>query len=329
MKNFKNLLSYLLLSLTLFLAGCGGGGDAEPVLERKNAAHLSAGERAEFVDTLLRMKQIPSQFAPAVSAYDYFVNLHVDAFKDHQSGAHMAPGFLPWHREFLYRFELEMRRASGNQRITLPYWDWTEPGSVEAIFSDDFLGGDGDANQQYFVMSGPFRKGNWAMAAKYDDTDDEFDGKVDDNTPLFRTGLQRKFNQNRNIPLPVQAEVDSLLNVSRPYDVAPYNEFADINSSMRNYLEGFRVQAGTAAMHNAVHVWVGGQMQTGSSPNDPAFFLHHTNIDRLWSQWQERYGSSAYPNDAHYNSQNQLFKFGALTVADTFSLKYHSGVVYR
>ena len=55
MKNFKNLLSYLLLSLTLFLAGCGGGGDAEPVLERKNAAHLSAGERAEFVDTLLRM----------------------------------------------------------------------------------------------------------------------------------------------------------------------------------------------------------------------------------------------------------------------------------
>jgi len=34
-----------------------------------------------------------------------------------------------------------------------------------------------------------------------------------------------------------------------------------------------------------VHVWVGGSMGPMSSPNDPVFFLHHCNVDRLWAQW--------------------------------------------
>lgn len=325
MKKTQTLFTSLCICLSLFLVSCGGG-DSEPLPERKNAALLSPAERAEFVNTLLGMKKVASQFDPALSAYDYFVDLHVQAFEGH-SGAHMAPGFLPWHREYLHRFELEMRRVSGNPRITLPYWDWTEPTSVQAIFSEDFLGGDGDASQQYFVVSGPFRKGNWTMAANYDDTDDEFDNVIDDSTPLLNTGLQRRFDQNGDVNLPVAAHVDSLLNVWRPYDAAPYSHKSDINRSMRNYMEGFWPQG--SSMHNAVHVWVGGQMQTASSPNDPAFFLHHTNIDRLWSQWQERYGSDQYPNDTHHNAQEQLFKFGAVTVGQTFSLTQHSGVTYR
>ena len=327
MKKPQTLLTCLLFSLTLFLASCGGGDDTDPLPERKNAALLSASERAEFVDTLLRMKQTPSQFEPVYSAYDYFVNLHVDAFTDHHSGAHMAPGFLPWHREFLYRFEQEMRRVSGNPRITLPYWDWTDPSSVQAIFTDDFLGGDGDVSQQYFVLSGPFRKGNWSMAAKYDATDDEFDDMVDPTTPLSREGLQRRFNQNGNVPLPLKSHVDDLLNVWRPYDDAPYGKITNIDRSMRNYLEGKWPQG--SSMHNGVHVWVGGQMQTGSSPNDPVFFLHHANVDRLWSMWQARYGSDNYTDGPVHNPQEKLFRFGATTVAETFNLTRHSGVTYR
>ena len=40
-------------------------------------------------------------------------------------------------------------------------------------------------------------------------------------------------------------------------------------------------------VHNSGHVWVGGSM--GSIPNapcDPAFWMHHAEIDRLWSVWQ-------------------------------------------
>jgi tyrosinase len=25
------------------------------------------------------------------------------------------------------------------------------------------------------------------------------------------------------------------------------------------------------------------------APNDPVFFLHHCNIDRIWDSWQRRY----------------------------------------
>ena len=37
--------------------------------------------------------------------------------------------------------------------------------------------------------------------------------------------------------------------------------------------------------HNNVHNWIGGNMATFESPLDPAFWLHHCNIDRLWAEW--------------------------------------------
>jgi tyrosinase len=39
--------------------------------------------------------------------------------------------------------------------------------------------------------------------------------------------------------------------------------------------------------HNRGHGWVGGTMSGGTSPLDPVFYLHHTNVDRLWQQWEE------------------------------------------
>lgn len=37
--------------------------------------------------------------------------------------------------------------------------------------------------------------------------------------------------------------------------------------------------------HNRVHSLIGGDMVTLQSPRDPIFWLHHANIDRLWSAW--------------------------------------------
>lgn len=317
----------------LLIAACGGD-DAdipEPPLVRKSATSLTSQERQEFVETLHKMKQMPSQYNPSLNAYDYFVDLHVQAFEDH-SGAHMAPGFLPWHREFLHRFEQELRRASGNPGMTVPYWDWTEAGSVEQIFTDDFLGGDGEPGENFFVKTGPFRKGQWTMAANYDDTDDEWDDEIDPDMQLDPSGLQRKFDWEAELgPLPTAAEVEDLLSTPRLYDTAPYDTTSDPALSMRNYLEGFRGKGQHSAMHNVVHLWVGGQMQTASSPNDPVFFLHHTNIDRLWHQWQQKYGDSTYPTMTQtvHGSQEALFQFGGIMADQTFDLTAHSNVVYE
>lgn len=39
--------------------------------------------------------------------------------------------------------------------------------------------------------------------------------------------------------------------------------------------------------HGSTHVWVGGNMVTRRSPEDPSFFLLHCNIDRIWAEWME------------------------------------------
>jgi tyrosinase len=43
-------------------------------------------------------------------------------------------------------------------------------------------------------------------------------------------------------------------------------------------------------LHNRVHVWVGGDMGPGTSPNDPVFYLNHCNTDRIWEAWVQQHG---------------------------------------
>lgn len=38
--------------------------------------------------------------------------------------------------------------------------------------------------------------------------------------------------------------------------------------------------------HNKGHRDIGGPMATAYSPADPMFFMHHCQVDRLWSEWQ-------------------------------------------
>ncbi len=45
-------------------------------------------------------------------------------------------------------------------------------------------------------------------------------------------------------------------------------------------------------LHNLVHRYVGGDMALAASPNDPVFWLHHCNLDRLWSLWEQTTGTA-------------------------------------
>jgi tyrosinase len=47
--------------------------------------------------------------------------------------------------------------------------------------------------------------------------------------------------------------------------------------------------------HNPVHNIIGSTMATMQSPTDPIFWLHHANIDRLWSAWQQAGGGRTTP----------------------------------
>ena len=40
-----------------------------------------------------------------------------------------------------------------------------------------------------------------------------------------------------------------------------------------------------------------GRMSLNTSPNDPLFFLHHCNVDRIWAEWQQGKSNCGYPDD--------------------------------
>jgi tyrosinase len=84
--------------------------------------------------------------------------------------------------------------------------------------------------------------------------------------------------------------------------------FASPKTLSHGTLTGFGVLEGQP--HNNVHNCVGGMslqknnggfMQANLSPVDPIFFLHHSNIDRLWDVWTRKQIAKRYsqlPNGA-------------------------------
>lgn len=67
----------------------------------------------------------------------------------------------------------------------------------------------------------------------------------------------------------------------------------------RRYYSG----SGEWSGHNLIHGFVGGDMgRLDRSPNDPIFWMHHANIDRVWTLWREKHGGAVYP--AAWNAES-------------------------
>jgi hypothetical protein len=69
--------------------------------------------------------------------------------------------------------------------------------------------------------------------------------------------------------------------------------------------------------HDMVHNFVGGDMGTGASPNDPIFFAHHAFVDLLYYRWQVAHPQAA---NSFPGSTSQRLTGLSLTVRDTFDI---------
>ncbi|AXI79421.1 tyrosinase family protein [Peterkaempfera bronchialis] len=239
---------------------------------RRNQAMLLPAEKQQFIQAVLELKRR--------GLYDQYTSVHAQAPENY----HQMPRFLPWHRIFIARLEAGLRQVAG-AAITLPYWDWTVDRDPSAsIWSDIFMGGNGRTGDG-MVTSGPF-----AGADRW---------RCIDPDPSVPPYLRRQFGLNPNArALPTAADVDECLRHT-PYDSPPWN--GDSDPSFRNSLEGQIAPF----IHNIVHRWVGGSMDRPSAPNDPLFFLHHCNIDRIWAQWQQQHSTQGYrPNGDGPPGQN-------------------------
>jgi tyrosinase len=332
-----------LLALTA-LTGC------EAPRHRKNVKDLTAEEKRDFVEAVLKLKQTPSPFDRQLSWYDQFVVFHKQVTRasitEHSQGHH-NPAFLPWHRKMLMLYEDALREVSG-KNITVPYWDWTDPASTDAVFAEDFMGPSGDEAQGYAVVKGPFRKGVWTINIQPEDpTNLERAGK--DTTWLVRAQGVNSGNLNEElceyenqceerypVRLPTTEDVERCLAVPT-FDKAPWNLYVSPTESFRNCLEGFSGDENDKSqhMHNIGHDWVAGMVLLNpqslkepaprdikilygtmepleTSPNDPAFFLHHANVDRLWAQWEARHPDAYEPTgegQAGWNPKDTMYPF--------------------
>jgi hypothetical protein len=259
---------------------------------RKNQANLTGDERKAFVDAVLALKNsVPSQMGLS-NRYDDYVMVHMNAMMATVGWAHQMPAFLPWHREYLRHFELDLQKV--NPTVTIPYWDWSvnqNPSMPDSPFTDDFMGGNGDPADNRKVTTGmfAFSKGKWKLNV--------ISGHPGDTVNYLR----REFGavQNEGIPvaptLPSPTQVEVALNETF-YEISRHPETQPVG--FRNRIEGW-LSTGHGPddrppqLHNRVHVWVGGTMLPMTSPNDPIFWLNHCNVDRLWAVWQGRHPTSA------------------------------------
>jgi hypothetical protein len=284
---------------------------------RRSVAELTLLEKSQLVQAFLDLKdpvKSPSKVPAAAAAvtagggtpnrYDDYVWMHNTV----GFGAHRGPAFGPWHREFLYQIEFDLQQVSGDPELTLPYWDWTTartPADAGWPFTNDFMGGFGNAGPgptTGYVTTGPFgNPATWRMNIRRgNDTD-----------------VQLK--RSRGIPtpgdLPVRDDVLFSFGTGVPagdtwpqvYDLAPWNETPGVVPTDNQILSSFR-KVLERILHDGVHGWVGDAWEfVGQTPrdgghmsfpsvsvNDPVFWLHHCNVDRLWAVWQRKVAGSSY-----------------------------------
>jgi tyrosinase len=283
----------------------------EDIVIRKSVNSLTDHEKKDFIEAILALKAKPGDFAD--TKYDEFVLWHArtmaspagtDAFDYMRNLAHAGPIFLPWHREFLWRFEQALRHEVPG--VFIPYWNWEEEAEHYGgrasedyfknsnVWRDDFMGGDGDPNDNDIVKTGPFK--NWATV------------EVDQHTavPIGNSFLTRTLGRDPYIALQAP-ELLSLPNQTDVYNALKYDfydtPYWDRNSrGFRNALEGW-IQPN---LHNRVHVWVGGSMGLNTSPNDPIFFLNHCNVDRIWAIWQTLQVTEQYPLEINDRNNKRI-----------------------
>lgn len=206
--------------------------------------------------------------------------------------AHGGPVFLPWHRMFLIRLEEQLQRVT-EQDAALPYWRWAAHGDQPAaqqhagdLWSEACLG-----ESRGEVTSGLLGQ----LRVRIEE-------RPDGLWSIPERRLQRDAGNETAPMLPTTADVRWAINDPK-YDGSGWDTESN---SFRNKVEGWLSRPPTPddpgqpgpQLHNRVHMWVGGDMWPGTSPNDPVFYLNHCNEDRIWEAWMVDHGRDYRPDEA-------------------------------
>jgi hypothetical protein len=298
--------SLLFLLVPALMAGCGGGspsgksatpeavatsdtgatppatpsGDTTPAPEslvwtRPNAGKLDPNG-PEFAALRKGVQTMQSRPATDPTSWLYQANMHgtydTPALQAWNSCQHGTYFFLSWHRMYLYYFERILRAASGDPKLALPFWDYTDP--AQRAIPEPFRTPAGAENSLF-------------VAERADGINDG--AELPESATTFDQAMQfTNFISPTGSPLSFGGQL-----VSAPV------HFGGIFGQLESQ------------PHNVIHVLVGGDDGWMSDPNlaarDPIFWFHHANIDRLWSHWIALGEGRADPSDTGWQTQTFTF----------------------
>jgi polyphenol oxidase len=227
-------------------------GGEQTINIRKNAAHLTAGEVDRLKAAYGALRKLAKDDPKDPRGWLQQANVHCwycGGGSNLMAGEeiHGSWWFFPWHRCYLYFHERILGKLIGDPTLRLAYWDWADPNNRS--------------------LPDPFLNPN------------------DVSNPLF--------DANRGTG-PADKLPDSLVGPTIMDNVmgqVNYQRFMGTDADLANS-QGGRLEFGP---HGAVHVWVGspGDLSVANpdmgvlstAAQDPIFFAHHSNIDRLWDVW--------------------------------------------
>ncbi|XP_031091344.1 polyphenol oxidase II, chloroplastic-like [Ipomoea triloba] len=248
-------------------------------LKIRPAAHkLDAAYIAKFERAIQLMKELPEsdprnfyQQAKVHCAYCNGGYVQPDS-PNKEIQVHNSWLFFPFHRWYMYFFERIMGKLLGDPTFALPFWNWDSPAGmympsyVNNIFSPLY---DQNRNQSFLTRL----------------------------MDLAFFGL--------DIPLPDALRIE--INLFLMYKTMVSNGGAAILFHGQPYRAGddpglFLLGAGSVENipHGTVHRWTGDLARTPngedmgnfySAARDPLFYCHHSNVDRMWTIWQQLGGA--------------------------------------
>jgi tyrosinase len=254
---------------------------------RKEWSKLTSTEKKAYTAAVKCLATKPSIVKAVTAArhrYDDFTGVH----NSQTPNIHFVGHFLPWHRYFLWTYEKALREECG-YKGTQPYWDWSKDAASGKAMNDfdifspvDGFGGNGP-----FVPTTPEQ--NWIGL------NDRTGGGCVTNGP-FATNFTLNVGPGSDI---TKSNPHCLIRDFCPdtfrsnvgYDTV--NEVTQHNTyeAFARRLEGLPGWS-MKNFHGGGHFGVGGLLgsmgDSSNSPNDPVFYLHHANVDRIWTQWQEQ-----------------------------------------
>ncbi|KAK8012188.1 hypothetical protein PG989_000448 [Apiospora arundinis] len=240
-------------------AGC-----TSPV-KRVEFRTLDAATRKQYTDAVVCLTTKPSTIGLKTSLYDDFTYVHTHL----NDKIHYVASFLPWHRYFTHIYEKQLNACG--YKGPMVYWDWTLD-SADAAASDfwDPVNGVGGNGGDKVETTSDGRSWNCLVDGPFKDIRPAY-SKIEYNPHC----LSRDFYDGVARPGTLRASGYTPAVINEMNALPDFKQFE------------FRLEN---IPHGSIHSGVGGQrgdLGPSSSPNDPIFFMHHAQVDRLWALWQQ------------------------------------------